>query len=210
VQCEPRCRTVTEPVVTTPPPAEPTATTVEATAETQVVGRRGRVRVTVSPHASGTVTLALNGKVVAQAEHTSGATHVTVPAKALPVGRHTLVVTYSGSATHAAAQSTVALDVVKQEPRLTLRAPKKVTSGKAVDLTARLRTVGKVGSGKVRFVLTRAGRTKVKRIVTARLKQHQANASVRLQMSGSWSVKAIYLGDSETTRATKRANLRVS
>ena len=95
------------------------ATTVTGTPTTIHWSKGGNVGVRVTPSAAtGTVELHNGGTRLGVATLSGGAASIRVGSKALPVGTHTLVVRYLGSATYASSQGTVTVTVTtgKQKP----------------------------------------------------------------------------------------------
>jgi 5'-nucleotidase len=94
-------------------------TTVDGAPTTIQWSKGGKVAVRVTPTAAtGAVELYNGGTRLGTATLSGGSASVVVGSRALPVGTHTLVVRYLGSATHAASQGTVTVTVTnaKQKP----------------------------------------------------------------------------------------------
>lgn len=192
-----------------PPPQEPVATTVSGTDTTQVYGKPGAVNVSVTPaDATGVVQLLDGATVLAEGPLTSGGASLMIAPRALEVGRHTLVVKYAGSPTHAASQSTVTVRVKRQKPTLTVRAPKVVKVGSKAKVVVKVRTEGYTATGKVRVVIRKAG-TRWKHKVVVKVVNGKAVARMKTKGKGKHVVRVKYLGDSHTRPAWKRVNLRV-
>ncbi|MCD6639990.1 MAG: ExeM/NucH family extracellular endonuclease [Nocardioides sp.] len=195
------------------PTPEVVATTTTATAQKQEFGKAGQVAVTVAPsEATGDVQLLQGDTIIATGSLTGGAATLTVPAKRFAVGRHVLVVKYLGSETHAASQTSVALIVVKQKPKLVVPKPRAVRAGRVAKVVAKVSAVGYVPSGKVRFVFRKAGTSKRVRVVVQLRRGTnlaQAAAKVRLRARGRYTVRVRYLGDASTQRALVQTRLRI-
>ena len=88
------------------------ATTVTGTPATIQWGKAGNIAVRVTPsEATGTVELYDGGTRLGVATLSGGAASIRVGSKVLPLGTHTLVVRYLGSATYATSQGSVTVTV---------------------------------------------------------------------------------------------------
>ncbi|MFC7359396.1 ExeM/NucH family extracellular endonuclease [Nocardioides astragali] len=89
-------------------------TTVTATAARIQYGKAGSVTVSVAPSsATGNVTVSLGGEVLGSTTLDSGAGTVILSKRSLPVGKHTLTLSYSGDVEHTASTGSVTVTVVR-------------------------------------------------------------------------------------------------
>ncbi len=92
--------------------APPKATNVSATCPTVTFGSNWSAQVTVAPSsATGTVTIRNGGTTLGSATLSNGVATVAISGTALPVGTHTLTISYSGDGTHSSASSTCSVTV---------------------------------------------------------------------------------------------------
>ena len=92
--------------------APPTETTVSATCPTVTFGTGWSSQVTVTPStAAGTVTILDGPTTLGSATLSGGTASVAISGTALPVGTHTLTVSYSGDETHESSTSTCSVTV---------------------------------------------------------------------------------------------------
>ncbi|KQV71561.1 hypothetical protein ASC64_06025 [Nocardioides sp. Root122] len=199
--------------------SEGTVTVTVAKAPTTVSGsdttiqwaKGGSVQVTVSPAAAtGTVELLDGTRRLGSATLNGGSARITIPSKALDVGRHTLTVSYLGSATHAASQGTVTVTVTKSKPKATpavrIDEPKAIKAGERASITVEVSADGHTPTGLV-LVLLRDGSKHAE--VLASLDDGQATVRPRMAKAGDYEVTAIYGGDRGTLPGGDTARLRV-
>ncbi|MCW2739058.1 ExeM/NucH family extracellular endonuclease [Nocardioides sp.] len=182
------------------------ATTVTGTAASMVYGTPGSVSVKVVPAtATGTVTVSKGGSVLGSTTVASGAGTVALPGTSLPVGTHTLTLTYGGDAGHQ--PSTGAVTVVVGKAKASVKA--KVRPDEAVVKRTRAKVVLKVRAdgftptGKVRVRI--AGKTYRARLVDGK-------AVVRLKAFTKprvYRAKVRYLGDATTEPARDVVRIKV-
>ena len=198
---------VSEPATVTVEVAEVAdAVTLDATASSFSYGKEGSVVVTVDPAtATGDVEVLDGDTVLGSAELTDGEAVVTLPAKTLRPGRHTLTVDYAGSASYEPASTTVDLKVTKVKPRMVVKAPRKVERGDRAQVRVVLRAPDGVAvTGKVR---ARLG----KKSVTVRVRG--GKAVLRLPKAtgkGRKKVTVTYLGSPLAQKVVKRRTIRVT
>ncbi|MFT3968899.1 MAG: Ig-like domain repeat protein [Micropruina sp.] len=145
-------------VKATTPPVDPAVDTkVTVAAATQTYGKTAELSVTVTPDATGTVSVKAGTKTVTATLSGSKAT-LTVPAKALAPGKHSLTVSYAGvKDTFKASSATVTATVVKAVPSTTVTAPKKIKRGKTATITVTVKATGLTPTG---TITVRLGGTK--------------------------------------------------
>jgi predicted extracellular nuclease len=98
---------------------QPASTTVTGSAAPIEYGSKGSVTVEVLPStATGTVTVSKGTDELGSATLTSGAATVALAARSLPIGEHTLTLSYSGDAWHEASTGSVTVTVTKASPVL--------------------------------------------------------------------------------------------
>jgi 5'-nucleotidase len=131
-------------------------TTVSGQADPIVWGEDGEVQVRVKSkeHTTGVVTLEEAGTPVASASVAkNGKAEIVVPAEALTVGSHTLMLRYSGDAKNKPSSSTVTVQVVKAGSTTSISVDRyvvKVHQG-AVSVTAKVRSSAGTPGGSVEF-----------------------------------------------------------
>ena len=189
-----------------PPAPGAVDATVTGTAAPVTYGTTGSVAVNVVPaSATGTVTVSNGTVVVGSVVLAAGQGTVTVPAKSLPVGTHTLTLTYSGDSGHKPSTGSVTVVVAKAVATVNAKVkPKRVVADKT---RARV-VVTVVAEG---FVPT--GRVKV-RVAgkTYRAKLVDGKAVVKLKKVDKprvYKVKITYLGDAFTETAKDTVTIKV-
>jgi hypothetical protein len=124
---------------TATPQLVPRATSATTATAPASVARHADATVTAhvvsggQPVSGGTVTVAEGGTVLGTAAVTAGAADLDVD---LPVGAHTLTVSFGGTAAVAPSSGTVPLTVVKAAQTITFDEPAAVSTGSAVPLSA--------------------------------------------------------------------------
>ncbi len=175
-------------------------TTVSATDTTVQWAKSGSVSVSVAPaSATGTVELHAGSTRLGSATLSGGTATIALAARSLEVGTHTLVVTYLGSATHAASQGLVTVTVTKARARVSVEKQEPIDAGDRGKVVVEVTGDGYVATGEVRIVLKRVGGTKrievIKRLVDGRV-----IARPEIDKAGRYAVKVTYLGDAHTLR----------
>ena len=194
--------------VTAKPVTEPIATTVSGTALPIKYGKAGSVAITVAPSAATGQVELLNGTTsLGTASLAGGAASIAVPAKALAVGTHTLVVRYLGSSTHNASQNTVTVTVAKGKPVVKVKHG-TAKAGAKTKVVAHVTADGYDVTGKVKFVARLIG-GKRKVADTVSLKDGKAVAKLVLPKAGKYKLVAIYKGDAHTLTGKARTTLTV-
>ncbi|MFT4008772.1 MAG: Ig-like domain repeat protein [Nocardioidaceae bacterium] len=182
-------------------------TTVTAGAVKQAYGKTAKVTVKVAPGATGKVTVKA-GSTTVSGGLTGGKATLTLPAKSLALGRHTLTLTYPGvTGRFNPSTGTVQVTVVKAVPKVAVKAPQRVKRGKTVTLTVTVKATGLKPTGKVTVKL--AGKTR-----TARLNAH-SKATVKIGIAksmapGRKSVTVAYAGDKHLAKAKGTTKLIVT
>lgn len=196
---------VTVTVTATPAP-QPSATTVSGTSTPITYGAAGSVTITVAPAAAtGQVELVNGATSLGTATLAGGTATIGVPAKALEVGTHTLVVRYLGSSTHTASQNTVPVTVTKAEPTVKVK-DDKAKAGKKTKLVAKVSATGYDVTGEVKFVARLIGGKKQVN-AKATLKHGKATVRVVLPKRGKYKLVATYTGDEHTLEGEDKATL---
>jgi hypothetical protein len=185
---------------------DPVATRVSAPAVKQVYGDTARLRVTVSPDATGTVSAKVGRKKV-NGNVTAGKATVVLPATALKPGKHSITLAYQGDpGTFKPSSGKVTVTVLKASPTIKVSGPKTVQRGKVAKFKATVTAAGVRPTGKVRFKV--AGTSWIGKLK----KNGQATVKVRISKSakpGKSKVVATYRGDAYVV-ALKAAPKRIT
>lgn len=131
-------------------PTDPAVNTkLTAGAVKQTYGKTAKLSVSVTPKATGTVSVKA-GKKTVTAKLSSGKATLTLPAKALAPGKHTLTVSYAGvKGAFKASSAKVSVTVTKAAPTAAVTAPKKVKRGRTATITVTVKATGVTPTGKV-------------------------------------------------------------
>jgi 5'-nucleotidase len=181
-------------------------TTVTGTAGPVTYGTAGSVAVKVAPAAAtGTVAVSKGNVVLGSVVLASGQGTVTLPAKSLPVGSHTLTLTYSGDTGHKPSTGSVTVVVVKAEAILEAKVkPKRVVVDKTrARVVVTVAAEGYVPTGRVKVRV--AGKT-------YRAKLVDGKAVIKLkefEKPRVYTAKVSYLGDDNTESARTAVKIRV-
>jgi predicted extracellular nuclease/2',3'-cyclic-nucleotide 2'-phosphodiesterase (5'-nucleotidase family) len=181
-------------------------TTVTGTAGPVTYGTAGSVAVKVAPAAAtGTVAVSKGNVVLGSVVLASGQGTVTLPAKSLPVGSHTLTLTYSGDTGHKPSTGSVTVVVVKAEAILKATVkPKRVVADKTrARVVVTVAAEGYVPTGRVKVRV--AGKT-------YRAKLVDGKAVIKLkefEKPRLYTAKVSYLGDDNTESARTAVKIRV-
>ncbi len=193
--------------VTPAPAVERAAATVSTTvtpSSVTVMDGQATVAVTVSKATgvpTGAVIALLDGQVVGAGQLFAGKADITLP-PFTTVGTQSVEIRYYGDATTKTASATASVDVVKAEPRMRVKAPKKVKKGKKATIVVKVRTTGFDPSGTVTI---KVRGTKV----TETLEDGRATFKIRLTKLGKNKVKVSYSGDDLTESARTKKNIWV-
>ncbi|WP_210441231.1 ExeM/NucH family extracellular endonuclease [Nocardioides xinjiangensis] len=186
-------------------PVAQVATSVTGTARRIAYGSKGSVSVEVAPAtASGTVKVSRGSTVLGTASLASGRGTVTLPAKSLPVGTHSLTLTYSGDATHKAATGTVRVKVKKAVSKVRAKV-------KRTPVVAGVRTTVKVAVS-ARGVTPRGKVTVTIGQKTYRAALRAGKAAVRVQAftrPGTYKATVSYAGNRRTAGDKARVTITV-
>jgi 5'-nucleotidase len=194
------------PVKTAAPEPVKADTTVTGTAGPVTYGTAGSVAVKVAPAAAtGTVAVSRGNDVLGSVVLAAGQGTVTLPAKSLPVGSHTLTLTYSGDTGHKPSTGSVTVVVVKAEATVKARVkPKRVVADKTrARVVVRVVAEGYVPTGRVKVLV--AGKT-------YRAKLVDGKAVIKLKEFTKpriYKAKVSYLGDANTESARTTVKIRV-
>jgi hypothetical protein len=166
-----------------------------------IFGRRARIVVSVSSAVptAGRVSVSVAHRTLARARTRHGTALLVLPARSLRPGRHLLTVTYHGSTSVGPSRALVRWTVRKGRAHLRIRRdPSRVTTATRLRLTATVRAIGLLPSGRVRVLRhgevlaaahTRHGRA------TLRLPRFHRPGEVRLR---------VVFGGSPTVRRVER------
>ena len=122
---------------------------ITAGAVKQTYGKTAKLSVKVTPKATGTVSVKA-GKKTVSAKLSGGKATLTIPAKSLAPGKHTLTVKYPGvQGAFEASTASVKVTVAKASPSVKVSVPKKVKRGKTATITVTVKATGVQPSGKV-------------------------------------------------------------
>ncbi len=192
--------------VTAKPAPQPIATTVSGTTTPITYGAAGSVTIAVAPSAATGQVELLNGTTsLGTATLAGGTAAIGVPAKALEVGTHTLVVRYLGSSTHNASQSTFPVTVAKAKPTVKVK-DAKGKAGKKTKVVTHVSAIGYDVTGKVKLVARLIG-SKKKVTDTVTLKDGKAVTKLVLPKAGKYKLTVVYQGDAHTLTGQARATL---
>ncbi len=173
------------------------------------------VRVRVSGRGgvpSGSVRVLDGSTLVATGALRNGSVKITLPRKALEVGRHRLSVVYSGDAVFSGSQDTVALRVTKAPSKVKAKvSPKKVTTRSKARVSVAVSSHGD-RAGRVTVKVTSKVRGKTRTFVTKKaVVSASGKASVRLPRlkQGTYTVRVSYAGSESAAAATTTTRLVV-
>lgn len=186
---------------------EPVATSISTGAVKQVYGKAAKLTVSVSPNASGRVTVKAGTRTVSGTLSNGRAT-VTLPARALAPGKRSVTVSYAGVEDEfEPSAATAAVTVVKATPKVKVKAPAKVKRGKTATFAITVTGVGVKPGGKVTVKV--AGRS---RTVTLN-KLGRATVRIGIKKSakrGKVTALVTYAGDARVAKGTARAAVRIT
>lgn len=185
---------------------EPAPTTLSGTIRSFRYGERGKVAVSIEPTtAKGKVEVRKGTKLLASGTLAAGKATITLPARSLLPGSHSLTLRYGGDANHAASTKTVKVTVRKAKSTLSYAVPKQLKRGQRATIKVAVRGpwgVPVIGIVRVSF----AGKT-----VSAWL---GANDRVTLRLpratrTGLAGVRITYLGSNVLEPASRKTYIRV-
>jgi len=203
----------TQPADPTQPtqPSDPGQTTTQpafalGAAASSAYGKLRTIGVTV-PGATGTVTL--TGAGAAQVKTLVGSRATFVLPASLRAGRHTLTVSYSGDASHAASRSSRTITVAKAAAKVVakvLKAPKVGKRG-----TLRFAVGGVSGAAKpAGTVVVTLTKGKAHKIVRAKVSKGSATVTLPKLAKGTWKAVAKYAGNANYKAVSKVMKLKVA
>ncbi len=176
---------------------------------------KASVRVRVSGRGgvpSGTMRVLDGSTLLATGTLRAGSVKITLPRRALEVGRHRLSVVYSGDAVFSGSQDTVALRVTKAPSKVKAKvSPKKVTTRSKARVSVAVSSHGD-RAGKVTVKVSKKVRGKTKTYVTKKaVVSASGKASVRLPRlkQGRYTVRVSYAGSDSAATATTTTRLVV-
>ncbi len=176
---------------------------------------KASVRVRVSGRGgvpSGTVRVLDGSTLLATGTLRNGSVKITLPRRALEVGRHRLSVVYSGDAVFSGSQDAVALRVTKAPSKVKARvSPKKVTTRSKARVSVAVSSHGSK-AGRVTVKFTSKVRGKTRTFVTKKaVVSGSGKASVRLPRlkRGRYTVRVSYAGSASAATATTTTRLTV-
>lgn len=168
-------------------------------------GSPSTVLVTVSSLARGNVTVTLDGAPLGVAKLVGGTAAFDLPAKT-PVGRHALVASYAGSATHEAVATAGSFAVTKgAAKRPTFKATQRPTTknkGRATISVPRTLNSLVKPTGKIRIRLKDNGVTKT---INSRLAGGKRSIRLPKLGKGAWRVTVTYYGDANYSKGISRS-----
>jgi len=181
--------------------------TVSATADRIVYGRPGTVDVTVTPaDATGIVQVFGGEKLLGTQTLTGGGAAVTVPARSLTVGSHTLRVVYPGDEQYQGSESQLTVEVGKAKPTMTVQtSPRRIQRQETRPVfTVKLTGVDDVPvTGKV--TVSRDGDSWAEKLV-------DGTATIRvatLKWAGEKTYTVTYAGNATTESVTRNVKITV-
>lgn len=193
--------------LTEPAPVTPVDTSIVVPAIEQVYGKTAKVTVSVSPAATGTVTLEAGSRTVTAALSGGRAT-LTIPAKALEPGKRTVVVSYAGvPGSFNPSRATATVTVAKATATVKAKPSKsKVKRGKTATFSVVVTASGVTPTGKVTVKVAGKSRT-VKLSKTGK-------ATVRIVLpksakTGKKTVTVSYGGDARVASAKATSKLTI-
>ncbi len=137
-------------------PGAPTDTTISVPPAKQTYGQAAHLKVTVSPKATGKVSVKVRSTTV-EGTLTSGKATLTLPAKGLAPGSHKLTVSYPGvEGTFKPSTTTAKVTVTKAVSAVKVTASKTVKRGKNINVTVTVSARGVRPAGKVTVKLAGA------------------------------------------------------
>jgi 5'-nucleotidase len=154
---------------------------------------------------TGTVTLLDGPNPVGVATITGGVATMTLPARSLPVGLHTLAAVYSGDDNLNATAITVPVTVTKASSSMTAKvAPKNPKAGKKVKL--KITVTGDNGVVPTGKVVVKVNGKKV----TVTLKNGKAKATLGTFPKGTYKAKVSYAGDASVSGSKVKVTIQVT
>ena len=190
-------------------PGAPTevATKVTAAAIKQTYGKSAKLSVSVSPAATGKVSVKVGSKTLT-ANLAGSKASFTIPAKSLAPGARTLTVSYAGvSGKFKASSAKVKVTVVKATASVKVSAPKKVKRGKTATITVTVKASGVQPTGKVTVDL--AGKKKTVKLSS----KGKAVAKIKVVKStktGKKKVTVTYGGSSYVAKKVVTTSISVT
>ena len=152
-----------------------------------------------------TVTLLDGPNPVGVATITGGVATMTLPARSLPVGLHTLAAVYSGDDNLNATAITVPVTVTKASSSMTAKvAPKNPKAGKKVKL--KITVTGDNGVVPTGKVVVKVNGKKV----TVTLKNGKAKATLGTFPKGTYKAKVSYAGDASVSGSKVKVTIQVT
>ena len=191
-----------------PDPVPDTAvatTTISGSSAPHRYGATGEVSISVTPSAAaGVVQVLADSRPLASGPLSAGAARLTLPARSLQPGNHTLTLRYLGDRAHRGSSTMLQVKVAKGVPRLEVKAPRTVKAGDrpkivvkvvapdgasvtgrvAVKLTGRKTVIGKLVNGRVKVRLP-----KMRRVSTRVVKVRFRGSPQFTRIAGSIQIK---------------------
>ena len=166
-------------VVVGPAPGEAALTTLSAPSIGQIYGNSADLAVTVSPAATGQVSVIAGNRTIT-APLVNGRATVTIPAKTLEPGTHPLEVTYAGApGAFAPSTATTTIEVTQAAATMQVKSPKKVKRGKTATVKVAVTAPGVTPTGSLTV------RVAGEKAVTAALDgRGQAKVKIKLRKRG--------------------------
>jgi len=193
---------------TVAPPVASRVTLTASPATVRVKKGTSRLSVTVAAPravATGTVAAYLGEEKLAESRLSAGTATLTVGPFGT-VGTKALVIRYSGDASTRSSQAATSITVVKQRPKLTVRAPRRIEVGDRRKLKTILVAEGYIVTGKVKIKIAKGGAKVVKTLKSGKT----AWKMPRFEKPGSYRIKVVYRGDALTERRVKTIKIKVA
>ena len=181
-------------------------TTVRGASITQRFGESARLSIAVSPAAASGVVAVRAGSANPSGVLTGGATAVTIPARSLAPGTHTVSLHYSGAPGYLPSNGTARVTVRKATPGVSVRGPSRVKRGKTAAFRVTVRSSLASPSGKVTVRV--AGKKK-----TVKLSHGKATVRIKIARSarpGKKTASTVYSGNGYLEQRGKTTRIRVT
>lgn len=189
-------------------PTDPVETTITADPVSQVYGKTADLDITVSPEATGTVSIEAGPKTVT-GTLSDGTATVTIPEKTVEPGTRAIAISYAGvEGEFAPSTGTAEVTVTKAKPRISVKTAKKVKRGKTAKVTVKVMAAGVKPTGKVTVKIAGA-RAKTTRLT----KNGSALVKVKLPKgipTGTRTVTATYRGDKHVAKKKTATTIAIT
>lgn len=196
-----------DPLPTDPDPDPAVDTTVTADPARQVYGQTTDLTVSVSPDATGSVSITAGAHTLT-GTLADGTASVTIPATTLEPGVHDLAITYPGvEGKFNPSTGTAKVTVTKATPKVSVKAPKKVKHGKTAMITATVTATGVKPGGKVTVKIAGTKKKTVK--LNAKGKAVAKIKVPKKTQPGTKKATATYAGDTHVAPGKAKTTITV-